>query len=110
MKWANVLEEAPKKITKAKRSLSPPRQLVHGCMWVPRTFSPSEESLYYKGPALQGIILEFFLGVPFIEPRGEGTVFITQQVVGRASPTARLSSFTASFCICAPSSQEALPE
>ena len=49
-KWANTLKESPKKkFTEAKCSFSQCRQLVHWSRFLGH--SPSEGSLYYKGPA-----------------------------------------------------------
>ena len=67
MKWANTLKEASKEIHwHCTQSLSQ----VSWCTDTEGTLehSPSGRSLYYKGPALQKIILGYF-GSPLVCPR-----------------------------------------
>ena len=61
--WISIERVSKKKFTEAKCSLSQQHQLVHGYRWL-LEYSPSRGSLYYKGCALQKIIL--FGGSPLV--------------------------------------------
>ena len=55
------IESLQKKFTGAKHNFSPQCQLVHWYRWIPKTTYLVEEAcMYYKGPALQKIIMVFF--------------------------------------------------
>ena len=62
MKWANALKESSKKLTEANAAS---HNKANNASWCTDTdgfleHSPSWGSLYYKGPALQKIILGFW--------------------------------------------------